>query len=46
MTLHTMDGKNKKIEMTKSQSEFELRNKNGDMMASIPNVDMTRSGII
>ena len=34
------------MDLTKSQSEIEIRNKNMEMSASSPNVDMSRSGII
>jgi hypothetical protein len=46
MALHTMDGKNKKLDLAKSQSELDIRNtKNAEIMASVPN-EMTKSGII
>ena len=46
MAFNLMDAKNKKAELTKSQSEVEIRNKDHDMYASTPNIEMTKSGII
>ncbi len=46
MAMHTIEGKGKKIDLTKSQSEMEIRNSHVDMTASTSNVDMTKSGII
>jgi hypothetical protein len=46
MAMHTMQGNVKKIDLAKSQSEVDIRNKHENMTASIPNLDMTKSGII
>ena len=37
MALHTMDGKNKKLDLTKSQSELDIRNtKSMEIMTNMP----------
>jgi hypothetical protein len=46
MAFETMEGKNKKLDLAKSQSELDIRNtKHVEILTSVPN-DMTRSGII
>jgi hypothetical protein len=46
MALKTMEGKNKKLDLAKSQSELDIRNtKHAEIVASVPS-DMTKSGII